>query len=134
MYIISLKEHIPDVEWDEILPFVCYCFNTTSTADDLESPIFVIYGRDLLEGCTALLGKNGIRYLGDGKGLIIFAEIHKLWSAHTKDLQENRQLRTDWDEKNKNFKAHNFKLGQPIVVKNHLKIHLSLSLLQITEC
>ena len=29
-----------DAEWDEILPFACYCFNTTPTADDLESPFF----------------------------------------------------------------------------------------------
>ena len=27
-----------DAEWDEIFPFACYCFNTTPTADDLESP------------------------------------------------------------------------------------------------
>ena len=24
-----------DAEWDKILPFACYCFNTTPTADDL---------------------------------------------------------------------------------------------------
>ena len=24
-----------DVEWDKILPFVCFCFKTTPTADDL---------------------------------------------------------------------------------------------------
>ena len=27
-----------DAEWDKIFPFACYCFNTTPTADDLESP------------------------------------------------------------------------------------------------
>ena len=27
-----------DAEWDKILPFACYCFNTTPRADDLESP------------------------------------------------------------------------------------------------
>ena len=142
MYIISLKEltkflSSSDAEWDEILPFVCYCFNTIPTAGDLESPFFLIHGRDLLEGCTGLLElleKNDIRYLGEDKGLILFAEICKLWSAHAKGLQENRQLRTDQVKKNKNFKAHDFKISQPIVVKNHFKIHLSLSSLQITEC
>ena len=29
-----------DAEWDKILLFTCYCFNTTPTADDLESPFF----------------------------------------------------------------------------------------------
>ena len=64
-----------DAEWDRILPFACFCFNTTPTADDLESLFFLIHGRDPLEG-------GSIRYFGDYKGLILFAELHKLWSAH----------------------------------------------------
>ena len=110
-----------DAEWDNILSFVCYCFNTTSTVDDLRSPFFLIHSRDLLEGCTGLFRKNDVRYLGDNKGLILFTEICKLWSAHATALQENRQLRTDWVKKNKNFKAHDFKISQLIVFKNHLK-------------
>ena len=64
-----------DAEWDEILPFACYCFNTTPTADDLESPFFLIHGRDLLEGCTGLRGKGNIRYLGNDKGLSRFTDM-----------------------------------------------------------
>ena len=41
-----------DAQWDRILPFACYCFNTTPTADDLESLLFLILERDPLEGCT----------------------------------------------------------------------------------
>ena len=52
----------------------------------MESPVFLIHGRDSLEGHTGLLIKNDIRYLGDDKGLILFAEIHKLWLAHAKAL------------------------------------------------
>ena len=101
MYTISLKEcelHFlssTDAEWNKILPFDCYCFNTTPTADDLESPFFLVHGRDPLEGCTGLLGKGNIRYLGNGKGLILFTEICQLWSAHAKALQESRQLKTE---------------------------------------
>ena len=104
-----------------ILPFPCYCFNTTPTADDLESPFFLTHGRDLLEGCTGLLGKDDIRYLGNDKGLILFAEICKLWLAHANTLQENRQLKTDKVKKNKHFNAHNVKISQPIAIKNHLR-------------
>ena len=104
---------LSDAEWDRTLPFPCYCFNTTPTADDLESPFFLIHGRDPLEGCTGLHGETNIRHLGDDKGLILFTEIHKLWLAHAKALQENRQ--------NKHFKAHNFKIGQPIAVKKYLR-------------
>ena len=111
----------PDAEWTRILPFNCYCFNTTPTADDLESPFFLIHGRDPLEGCTWLLGPGSISYLGHNRGLILFAELHKLWLAHAKSLQENRLLKTQKVKKNKNFNAYNFKVGQLITVKNHLR-------------
>ena len=42
---------------------------------------------------------------------ILFAEVCKLSLAHDKALQENKQLKTDKVEKNKHFKAHNFKIG-----------------------
>ena len=110
-----------DAEWDKILSFACYYFNTTPTADDLENPFFLVHGRGPLEGHTGLLGQGSIRYLGDDKGLILFTEICKLWSAHTKALQENRQLKTEKIEENIHFKAHDFKVGQLIAVKNHLR-------------
>ena len=55
------------------------------------------------------------------KDSFLFAEICKLWSAHTKSLQENRLLKTEKVEKNKHFKADNFKIGQLVAVKNHLR-------------
>ena len=90
-----------DAEWDKVLPFIYYCFNTTPTADDLESPFLLVQRRDLLEGYTRLLGKGSIQYLGDDKGLILFSEIHKLWSAHAKALQESRHLKIEKVEKKK---------------------------------
>ena len=110
-----------DAEWDKILLFACYCFNTTPTADNLESPFFLIHGRDLLEDHTRLLGKGNLRYLGDDKGWILFTEICKLWLVHSKALQESRQLKTNKAKKNKYFKAHDFKVGQLIAVRNHLR-------------
>ena len=110
-----------DAEWDKILPVACYSFNTTPTANDLESPFFLVHGRDPLEGHTRLLGKGNIRYLGNDKGLILFAEICKLWSAHAKALHENRELKMDKVKKNKYFKAHSFKIGQLIAIMNHIR-------------
>ena len=68
-----------DAEWDKVLQFACYCFNSTPTSDDLESPSFLIHGRDPPEGCTRQFGSGDIRYLGNDKGLILFAKLHKLW-------------------------------------------------------
>ena len=54
-----------DTEWDKVLPFACYCFNSTPTSDDLESPFFLIHSRDSLEGCIGLLGMSDTRYMGN---------------------------------------------------------------------
>ena len=59
--------------------------------------------------------------MGDKKGLILFTELRKMWHSHAKNLQENRLLKTDTLEHNKNFKLHDFKVGQLIAMKNHLK-------------
>ena len=36
-----------------------------------------------------LLGSGETRYMGDEKGLILFAQLRKLWLTHAKGLQEN---------------------------------------------
>ena len=59
--------------------------------------------------------------MGNKKGLILFTELRKLWHSHAKSLQENRFLKMDTLECNKNFKSHDFKVGQLISMKNHLK-------------
>ena len=106
-----------NAKWDKVLPFTCYCFNSTLTSDDLESPFFLIHGRDPLEGHAGLFGSGDIRYIGDDKGLIPFAKLHKLWLTHAKSLQENRLLKTDALECNKHFKSNEFKVGQLVAVK-----------------
>ena len=59
--------------------------------------------------------------MGEQKSLILFTKLRKLWSTHTKNLQENRLLKTNMLEHNKNFKCHHFKVGQLIAVQNYLK-------------
>ena len=110
-----------DAEWDKVLPFACYHFNLTPTSDDLESPFFLIHGKDPLEGHARLFGLGDIRYLGNDKGLILFTELCKLWLAHAKNLQEKRLLKTNTLEHSKHFKSHHFKVGQLVAVKNHFK-------------
>ena len=36
-------------------------------------------------------------------------------------MQQNRLLKTEKDEKSTNFKSHNFKVGQLVAVKDHLR-------------
>ena len=50
--------------------------------------------------------------MGDEKGLNLFTDLQKLWLTHAKSLQENRLLKTNTLECDKNFKSHHFKVGQ----------------------
>ena len=110
-----------DAKWDKVLLFACYCFNSTPTSDNLESPFFLIHVRDPLEGCARLFSSGDTRYMGNEKGLILFAKLRKLWLTHAKSLQEKRLSKTDTLEHNINFKSHHFKVGQLGTVKNPLK-------------
>ena len=110
-----------DAKWDKVLPFACYCFNLTSTSDDSESPFFLIHGRDPLEGCIGLFSSGDTRYKGNEKGIILFAKLRKLWLTHAKSLQENRLLKPNTLECNKNIMSQHFNVGQLIALKNHLK-------------
>ena len=38
------------LEWDDALPLATYCYNIAPSVDDLESPFYLVYGRDLLKG------------------------------------------------------------------------------------
>ena len=52
------------LEWDDALPLATYCYNIAPSVDDLESPFYLVYGKDPLEGRLSNL-KNYFRYLGD---------------------------------------------------------------------
>ena len=67
-----------DAKWDKVLPFACYCFNSTPTSDNLESPFFLIHDRDPLEGHARLFGLGDTRYMGDEKRSNLFTKLRKL--------------------------------------------------------
>ena len=38
------------LEWDDALPLAMYCYNIVPSVDGLESPYYLVYGQDPLEG------------------------------------------------------------------------------------
>ena len=88
-----------DAKWDKF----CHLPVTGPTSDDLESLFFLIHGRDPLEGHTGLFCLGDTRYMGNEKGLILIAELKKLWLTHAKNLEEHRLLKTAMLECHKNF-------------------------------
>ena len=80
------------LEWDEALPLATYCYNIAPLVDDLESPFYLVHGRDPLKGRLSKL-QNYCRYVGDQPGKLAVQELRKMWKLHAKLLAENRSIK-----------------------------------------
>ena len=75
-----------DIEWSELLPFACYCYNIFPGSNGIESPFFLMFGQDPTEGCLTHLNNN--RYYETNEGKVVLEELHKLWKHHTKHISD----------------------------------------------
>ena len=66
-----------------------YCFNIAPSVDGLESPFYLVHGRDPLEGRLSNF-QHYCRYVGDQAGQLAVQELRKMWKLHAKSLKENR--------------------------------------------
>ena len=62
---------------DEVLLLATYCYNIAPLVDDLESPFYLVYGQDPLEGRLSDL-QNYCRYMGDQPGRLAVQELQKI--------------------------------------------------------
>ena len=62
--------HCSTLELDDILPIAAYVYNVAPSVNDLESPFFLVFGRDPLEGRLSHIlqvPRNGARTAGSGQ-------------------------------------------------------------------
>ena len=76
------------LEWADMLQLAMYCFNIAPSVDDLESPFYLVQGRDPLDGRISNL-PNYCRYIGDQPGQLAVQELRKMWKLHAKLFAEN---------------------------------------------
>ena len=86
--------------------------------DDLESPYYLVYGQDLLEGRLGNL-QNYCRYMGYQSGRLAVQGLQKLWKFHAKLLAENRIVEPATYKMITS--ASDLKIGQLVLIKNHHK-------------
>ena len=72
-----------------MLPLATYCYNITPSVNDLESPFYLVHGRDPLEGILSNL-QNYCRYIGAQPEQLAVQELRRMRSLHVKLLEENR--------------------------------------------
>ena len=77
--------HCSTLEWDDILPIAVYIYNITPFFHDLESPFFLFFGRDPLEGRLGHL-QNYCSYLGIELELLAVDKVNGMWKLHAELL------------------------------------------------
>ena len=117
-YTIAKSIYSNSIEWNDALPLATYCYNITSSVDDLESPYCLVSGCDLLKGRLSNI-QNFCRYMGDQPGRLVVQELQKLWKLHAKLLTENRM--TEPAANKKIASVSDLKIGQLVLIKKHHK-------------
>ena len=82
--------HSSQLKWDDALPLATYCYNITPSIDNLESPFYLIHGRDPLEGRLSNL-QNFCRYVGDQPGQLAVQKLRKCGNSmqnYSKKIKE----------------------------------------------
>ena len=106
------------LQWDDALFLASYYYNIAPSVNDLESPFYLVHGKDPLEGTLSNL-QNYYRYIGDQPGQLAGQELRKTWKLHAKLLAENRSIEPATNKQV--TRASNLKVGQLVFVKDHQK-------------
>ena len=109
------------LKWDDALPLAAYCFNMVPSVNNLESPFYLVHGRDLME-CRLSNLQNYCRYVGDQPGWLAVQELRKMWKLHAKLLKESRARTKQKITKTSNLvfvKDHQKGTFDPSYVYNH---------------
>ena len=116
---ISKFTYDSQLGWDDVLPLPAYCYNIAPSVDDLESPFYLVHGRDPLDGRLSSL-QNYCRFIGDQLRPIVVQELRKLCKLHAKLLGENRV--TEPLDDRKVTKASDLKIGHLVFVKIIIRV------------
>ena len=81
--------HNNDLEWDDIIPIATYIYNISLTVDSLESPFYLVFGQDPMEGRLAYI-QGYCRYVREQPGRQMVQELQKLWKIHAETLHDIR--------------------------------------------
>ena len=113
-----IRTEVPGLEWDEILPHVCFAYNIVPSSATGESPFYLFHGRDpYLPTLQDLLGYK-IRYLGDDKNGLLIDAMYVLYQETVANLLWSRQSTTvDVPV----LRGNMFSIGDMVLLKDHTK-------------
>ena len=112
----AIRKHVTrNVDWDEVTPLACAAYNFFPGENTIESPYFLLHGRDPILPISSLISPRG-RYLGDNRGKILLQSLRNLYQLVAQKLKESREKR------NIAHKDPQSRLepGQMVLLKDHV--------------
>ena len=120
------KHVMPQVEWDALVPLACAAYNFIPNEHSKESPFFLMFGRDPVLPLNMLL-KPKLQYLGNDINILSLEAMKNMYEIAATNLKIAREKR----DPPKDSKPIPLQPRDIVLVQNHTKGHLSLSILVI---
>ena len=110
------KHIINNMEWDEFTDLATAAYNFIPNVSSKESPFFLMFGRDPYMPLNKLLSQ-AMRYLGTDEGIPDLEALQNLLQMTTTQIEYTATKR---NQSFKPVKPHNFKVGDLVLVRNHM--------------
>ena len=110
------KHIINNMEWDEFMELATASYNFVPNVTSKESPFFLMFGRDPYMPLNKLLSQAK-RYLGKDEGIPNLEVLQNLLQVTTTQI---KYATTRRNQCFKPVKPHNFKVGDLVLVRNHM--------------
>ena len=104
------------MEWDEFTDLATAAYNFMPNVWSKESPFFLMFGRDPYMPLNKLLSQ-ATRYLGTDEGIPNLEALQNLLQMTTTQIE---YAATKRNQSFKPVKPHNFKVGDLVLVRNHM--------------
>ena len=111
-----MAKHIsPQVEWDDVIPLACACYNYFPNENSKESPFFLMFGRDPLLPLNNLIQPK-LRYMGDDENILSLEAMKNIYEMAARNLKMARER---YDSTQKGSIRTQIKPNDTVMVKNH---------------
>ena len=110
------KHIINNMEWDEFVELATASYNFVPDVTSKESPFFLMFGRDPHMPLNKFLSQAK-RYLGTDEGIPDLEALQNLLQITTAQIEYATTKRS---QSFKPMKPHDFKVGDLVLVRNHM--------------
>ena len=112
-----ISKHIsPQLEWDDLIPLACAAYNFMPNEHSMESPFFLMFGRDPVLPLNTLLEPK-IRYMGNDINIISLDTMKNLYEI----VATNLKLAREKGDPQEQPPPTKLQPGDTVLIQNHTK-------------